>query len=84
MSVGNKEERAAVEEGTGPSRLEGGHQIEDTGDGGSGLWVPGTELFGGNYQDTNDSLAPHKTNVIETKTAGHMRWWSFGVERVRK
>lgn len=55
MSVGNKEDRAAVEEGMGLSRLEGGHQIEDTGDGGPGLWVPGTELSGGKYQDTSDS-----------------------------
>lgn len=55
MPVGNKEDRAAVEERMGLSRLEAGHQIEDTGDGGSGLWVPGTELSGGNYQDASDS-----------------------------
>lgn len=65
MSAGNKEPRARARERDVATGFRGGHQIEEPRDSGSRLWTLAKELSGGNYQDTNDSSAPHKTNVIE-------------------
>lgn len=65
MSAGNREPRARARGRDVSTRLRGGHQIEEPRDSGSRLWIPAKELSGENYQDTNDSSAPHKTNVIE-------------------
>lgn len=84
MSADNKGPRARARGRDVSTRLRGGHHIEDARDSGSRLWTPAKKLSEGNYQDTSDSSAPHKTNVIEIKTDGHVSPWSLGVERVRR